>query len=433
MNVNAAGTPPVCLVDTVESVSVTELESIVIVGSSLAGLRAAETLRNDGFTGRITMIGAESHRPYDRPPLSKKLLAGEWEPERIALRKPEDLDGLNLDWRLGSAATGLDTDKRQVLLANGEAVSYDGLIIATGCLPRYLPGQPAWAGIYTLRTLDDSLSLRDELRPGVKLVVIGAGFIGLEVAATATARGATVTVLEGAEAPMMRGLGSEMGRAAALVHGDNGVTLRTSIMVDGLIEGEPGRVGGVRLKDGEIVPADVVVVGIGVAPATQWLEGSALKLDNGVRCDATLNAGVPKIYVAGDVCHWFNDLYGREMRVEHWTTASEQGAAAARNLLAESRGEEGKHYAAVPFFWSDQFTARIQFLGRAEGDENVHVVFGTPEERSFVALYERDGVLVAALGVSRPRQLMPFRTLIAERATWDQAREYVASIQNSAN
>jgi NADPH-dependent 2,4-dienoyl-CoA reductase/sulfur reductase-like enzyme len=156
MNVNAAGTPPVCLVDTVESVSVTELESIVIVGSSLAGLRAAETLRTDGFTGRITMIGAESHRPYDRPPLSKKLLAGEWEPERIALRKPEDLDGLNLDWRLGSAATGLDTDKLQVLLANGEAVSYDGLIIATGCLLRYLPGQPAWARIHTLRTLDDS-------------------------------------------------------------------------------------------------------------------------------------------------------------------------------------------------------------------------------------------------------------------------------------
>lgn len=379
------------------------------------------------------MIGAENHRPYDRPPLSKKLLAGEWEPERITLRKSDDLDRLNIDWRLGVAASGLNTEAGVVYLASGEQVAYDGLIIATGSLPRQLPDQPTWAGIHTVRTVDDALSLRAELGPGVKVVVIGAGFIGLEVAATATGLGAKVTVLEGAEAPMMRGLGSEMGTAAALIHGDNGVTLRMAVMVDGLIEGEPGRVGGVRLKDGEIVPADVVVVGIGVVPATQWLEGSALRLDNGVRCDATLNAGVPKIYVAGDVCHWFNNLYGREMRVEHWTTASEQGAVAARNLLAEARGDEPQPYAAVPFFWSDQFTARLQFLGRAEGDENVHVVFGTPEERSFVALYERDGVLVAALGVSRPRQLMPFRALLAEQASWQRATEYVASIQNSVN
>ena len=204
-------------------------------------------------------------------------------------------------------------------------------------------------------------------------------------------------------------------------------------MVDGLVEGEPGRVGGVRLKDGEIVPADVVVVGIGVSPATQWLEGTPLTLNDGVRCDGTLNAGLPLIYAAGDVCHWFNGLYEREMRVEHWTTASEQGAAAARNLLAFARGDEPQPYSAVPFFWSDQFTARIQFLGRAEGDETVHVVFGSPDERSFVALYEKQGTLVAALGVSRPRQLMPFRTLLAERASWDRVQEYLASIQNSAN
>lgn len=431
MEVGATGTPSVCLVATVESVPVFELESIVIVGASLAGLRAAETLRTEGFSGRITMIGAEPHRPYDRPPLSKKLLAGEWEPDRIALRKPDDLEGLNLEWRLGVAATRLDTDNHVVHLASGEQVPYDGLIIATGSLPRFLPGQPTWKGIHTVRTLDDSLALRAELGPGVRVVVIGAGFIGLEVAATATTLGADVTVLEGAEAPMMRGLGARMGEAAALVHGDNGVTLRMSVMVDGLVEGEPGRVGGVRLKDGEVVPADVVVVGIGVVPATQWLEGTPLTLNDGVRCDATLNAGVPGIYAAGDVCHWFNGLFGREMRVEHWTTASEQGAAAARNLLAEARGDEPQPYAAVPFFWSDQFTARIQFLGRAEGDENVHVVFGSPEERSFVALYEKNGTLVATLGVSRPRQLMPFRTLLTERASWERAVEYVASIQNS--
>jgi NADPH-dependent 2,4-dienoyl-CoA reductase/sulfur reductase-like enzyme len=205
------------------------------------------------------------------------------------------------------------------------------------------------------------------------------------------------------------------------------VQLRCDVKVAGLVEGSPGAVGGVALAGGEIVPADVVVVGIGVLPATQWIENTELELRDGVVCDTTLNAGEPGIYAAGDICRWFNNLYDQEMRVEHWTTASEQGAAAASNLLAVSRGEQPKPYAAVPFFWSDQFTARIQFLGRANGDEIAHVVVGSPEERSFVALYEKDGYLKAALGVSRPKQLMPFRKLLAERATWEQALELVAT------
>ena len=404
-----------------------ELNTVVIVGSSLAGLRAAETLRLEKYEGRIIIVGAEDRQPYDRPPLSKKVLAGEWEAERISLRKPEDLDKLNVDWRLGSAATALDAKNRIITLASGETISFDGLIIATGSGVRKLPNQPDWKGVHVVRTLDDSLNLRADLNPGARLVVIGAGFIGLEVAATAKARGCEVTVLEGAPAPMMRGLGAEMGQAAALVHADNGVQLRCDVKVAGLVEGSPGAVGGVALAGGEIVPADVVVVGIGVVPATQWLENTELELRDGVVCDATLNAGVPGIYAAGDICRWFNNLYDQEMRVEHWTTASEQGAAAASNLLAVSRGEQPKPYAAVPFFWSDQFTARIQFLGRANGDEIAHVVVGSPEERSFVALYEKDGYLKAALGVSRPKQLMPFRKLLAERATWEQALELVAT------
>jgi NADPH-dependent 2,4-dienoyl-CoA reductase/sulfur reductase-like enzyme len=226
---------------------------------------------------------------------------------------------------------------------------------------------------------------------------------------------------------MMRGLGAEMGQAAALVHTDHGVSMRFNVKVAGLTEGEAGCVGGVALDDGEIVPTDVVVVGIGVVPATQWLENTELELRDGVVCDTTLNAGIPGIYAAGDVCRWFNNLYDQEMRVEHWTTASEQGAVAASNLLAVSRGEDPKPYSAVPFFWSDQFTARIQFLGRANGDEIAHIVVGSPEERSFVALYEKDGYLKAALGVSRPKQLMPFRKLLAERATWEQALELVST------
>ncbi|MSZ37424.1 MAG: FAD-dependent oxidoreductase, partial [Actinobacteria bacterium] len=181
------------------------------------------------------------------------------------------------------------------------------------------------------------------------------------------------------------------------------------------------------VQDGPMIVADVVVVGIGVSPATQWLDGTSLTLRDGVVCDETLNAGIEGVYAAGDVCRWYNNLYDKEMRVEHWTTASEQGAAAASNLLAVWRGQEPKPYSAVPFFWSDQFTARIQFLGRCDGDETPHIVVGSPEERSFVALYEKDGLLKAALGVSRPRQLMPFRKLLSERATFAEAMELVAT------
>jgi len=412
---------------------VPELNSILIVGASLAGLRSAETLRSDGFTGRITIVGAENHLPYDRPPLSKKLLAGEWEPDRISLRKAEDFESLNIEWQLGSAAVSLNLEQREVTLADGRLLSFDGLIIATGSAARRLPDQPDWQGVHVLRTMDDALDLRHAIEPtpavpSPKVVVIGAGFIGLEVAATARSRGCSVTVLEGAPAPMMRGLGVDMGAAAALVHGDNGVDMRVGVSVAGFIESSPGRVGSVELVTGERIDADVVVIGVGAAPATSWLENSGLEIRDGVVCDHFLNAGEQFVYAAGDVCRWTNDLYGREMRVEHWTTASEQGAAAARNLLAEASGADRTPYSAVPFFWSDQFTARIQFLGRAEGDEKVHVVIGSPEERAFVALYERDDILVAALGVSRPRQLMPFRALIASRVSITEALDFAATL-----
>lgn len=403
------------------------MKTVVIVGSSLAGLRAAETLRLEKYEDRIVIVGAERHQPYDRPPLSKKVLLGEWEAERISLRKAEDLDKLNVEWKLGSPAQSLDTEKRILTLSTGEEISYDGLIIATGSVVRRLTDEPDWKGIHVVRTLDDSLALRAELNPGTKVVVIGAGFIGLEVAATARARGCEVVVLEGAAAPMMRGLGAEMGHAAAMVHGDNGVTMAFNVRVTGLAQGQPGHVGGVNVQDGPMIVADVVVVGIGVSPATQWLDGTSLILRDGVVCDETLNSGIEGVYAAGDVCRWYNNLYDKEMRVEHWTTASEQGAAAASNLLAVWRGEKAKPYSAVPFFWSDQFTARIQFLGRCDGDETPHIVVGSPEERSFVALYEKDGLLKAALGVSRPRQLMPFRKLLSERATFAEAMELVAT------
>lgn len=402
------------------------LDRVVIVGASLAGLRAAETLRQQGFEGSIVVVSDENEKPYDRPPLSKKVLSGEWEPDRIALRKPEILETLNVEWILGDAATALDVDGRIVRLESGRDVVFDAVVIATGGKVRRLPGQPDWSGIHELRTLSDSLALRSELEPGRRVVVVGAGFIGLEVAATARTRGCEVVVLEGAPAPLIRGLGAEMGRHIARLHEDNGVRVRCDVRVDSFVEGEPGVVSGIRLVDGEVIPADVVLVGVGVSPATDWLTSSGLEIRDGVVCDETLRAA-PRIYAAGDVARWPNRLLGREMRVEHWTNASEQGAAAARNLLAECRGEEGVAYESVPFFWSDQYTSRVQFIGRAEGDETVEIVSGSPEEHSFVALYHKGDELRAALGVSRPKQVMPFSKLLAERATWQRALELVAT------
>lgn len=409
------------------------MEHVVVVGASLAGLRACETLRAEGFTGQITLVGAEAEAPYDRPPLSKKLLAGEWDAERIRLRKPDDLAGLDLTMRLGAEATGLDTVTRTVTLADGGALTYDGLVIATGASVRRVPGWPTadeLDGVCELRTLADALHLRARLVDGARLVVIGAGFIGLEAASTARQRGCQVTVLEGAPAPLMRGLGAEMGEAVASVHARHGVDLRCGVQV-AAIEGRDGRVSGVRLGSGELIAADVVLVGIGVAPATGWLEGSGLTLQDGVVCDATLHSGAPGVYAAGDCARWPNRLFEPhddvEMRVEHWTNAAEQGAVAAKNLLAVARGDEPTPYEAVPFFWSDQFDSRIQFVGRAHGGDEVHVFAGSTDG-AFAALYGWEGRLRGVLGVSMPKMVMPFRALIAARATWDEALAKAAEL-----
>ena len=404
------------------------MERIVVVGASLAGLRACESLRTAGYAGTITVIGAEPHEPYDRPPLSKALLKGEWEPERIRLRKPAELDGLDLDLRLGVTAAGLDVARRAVTLEHGRTVVADGVIIATGSAPRRLPNQPDLDGVTTLRTLDDSLALRRRLADRPSVVVIGAGFIGLEVAATAAQTGCAVTVLEGAPAPMMRGLGAEMGDIVARVHARNGVEVRCGVQVEG-IEGQRGQATGVRLADGEFVHGEVVVVGIGVAPATDWLVGSGLHLGDGVICTESLRAAAG-IYAAGDCARWVNRLFGEageEMRVEHWTNAAEQGAAAALNLLAELAGGAATPYAPVPFFWSDQFDSRIQFVGRAHGDDEVQVVAGDLDG-NFIALYGYGGRLRGVLGVNMPRSVMPYRKLLVTRTPWEQALAHAESM-----
>jgi len=408
------------------------MEHVVVVGASLAGLRACEALRQEGYTGRITLVGAESEIPYDRPPLSKKVLAGEWDAERIRLRKADDLESLELDLRLGARADSLDTTARRLSLADGSTIGFDGLVIATGATPRLLPGQGPLHGVVALRTLADSLALRDLIADGTaRVVVIGAGFIGLEAAATARQKGCTVTVLEGGPAPLVRGLGPELGAAVASVHARNDVPIRCGVQVAGLDDDGAGRVTGVRLAGGEVEPADVVLVGIGVSPATEWLASSGLALRDGVVCDATLCTGVEGIYAAGDCARWPNGLFAphgdMEMRVEHWTNAAEQGAAAARNLLAVSKGEQPTPFESVPFFWSDQFDSRIQYVGRAHGGDDIEVVAGSLDG-DFAALYGWEGRLRGVVGVNMPKRVMPFRALLAARASWDDALAKAATL-----
>ncbi len=391
------------------------MRTIAIVGTSLAGLRAAETLRREGFDARIVAIGAEPHLPYDRPPLSKELLRGDWDPEQIVLRK-QGVDDLELDWRLEARAVALDVAAHEVELHDGERIAFDGLVIATGSTPRQLAGQPNLAGVLTLRTLDDALALRELLDARPKVVVIGAGFIGAEVAATCRTRGLEVTLLEMLPQPMVRGLGAEIGAAIGGVHRDHGVDLRTGVQVEGIEGDGEGQVAGVRLGDGALVDADVVVVGVGVFPETGWLEGSGLTLDNGVVCDVTCCAA-PDIVAAGDVARWPNPLFdGASMRLEHWTNATEQGVHAARRLL----GDESP-FAPVPFVWSDQYDRKIQIVGVVSADAVVHVAHGTLDERQFVALFGKDGRITGALGFNRPRNVMQYRKLIAERGSWDDA------------
>ena len=399
-----------------------DLQRIVVVGASLAGLNAAEALRGEGYAGTLTLVGQENHLPYDRPPLSKQVLAGEWEPGQTALRKDDAYDALDLDLRLGRRATGLDTSTRTVQLDDGEPLPYDGLIIATGSTPRVLPGTPDLPGIHSLRTLDDCMAIRAGLEAGARVVVVGAGFIGAEVAATARRRGLDVTLLEALPVPLSRALGEEMGRECAQLHLDHGVDLRCGVGVEGFDGGE--RVERVRLSDGSTVDADLVVVGVGVEPVTGWLQSSGLTLDGGIVCDATCQAA-PGVYAAGDVARWHNPRFDEQMRVEHWTNAVEQGFRAGSNLI--SGPEQALPYAPVPYFWSDQYGTRIQFAGHAGAESEVRVVERSTEEGRLVALYGRAGRLVAVLAFNAPRRLRAYQSLIEQRATWDEALEHAAA------
>jgi 3-phenylpropionate/trans-cinnamate dioxygenase ferredoxin reductase subunit len=393
------------------------LESIVIVGGSLAGIRSAEALRRLGFAGRLALVGAELRLPYDRPPLSKEVLRGARDPDSLSLVKPEALAALGLELHLGGVARGLDLGRREVVLEGDRRLPFQGLVIATGATPRRLPGTPALAGIGVLRTLDDCLALRAELERSPRVVVVGAGFIGAEVAATCRQRGLDVTLLETLPVPLGASVPREIGETLASIHRDAGVRVRCGVRVEGFTGG--ARVEGVRLAGGERIPADLVVLGIGVTPETRWLEGSGLPLGDGVLCDESLAAGAPDVVAAGDVARWTNPLFGESMRVEHWTNAVEQASAAAERLLAGPAA--AKPFATVPFVWSDQYDRKLQIAGRIRPEDEMRIVHGTLAERRCVALFGRAGRLVGALAINRPRQLVAARRQIRESCRFEDA------------
>lgn len=398
---------------------------VLVVGASLSGLRVCQSLRDNGFDGGICLVGAESRLPYDRPPLSKEVLLGAKEPEFAELTEPGELERLEVDLELGARAVAVDPEARRVEVAGGRMLPYDRLVIATGARPRPLPVERSGAGlagVHCLRTMEDCLAVRQAFASGARVVVIGAGFIGCEVASAAAARELPVTMVEFLPTPLHAALGAELGAVIGRIHQERGVDVRCGVGAEAVLGGS--RVEEVVLADGTRLPADVVVVGVGVSPETGWLEGSGLPLSDGVVCDSRLRAGGrPDVLAVGDVARWHHPVLGRDVRVEHWTNAADSGAFAAEQIL----GRDGQHD-PVTYVWSDQHGQRIQMLGLPEPGDRTHIVHGSPEEGRLVALYEGNGRLHAAVALNHAGRLMRYRPLLAEQAAWDRATDLAAEL-----
>jgi NADPH-dependent 2,4-dienoyl-CoA reductase/sulfur reductase-like enzyme len=403
---------------------VTPLRRILVIGASTSGLRAAMTLRREGHDGQLTVLGREEHLPYDRPPLSKQILLGEWDAGRAQIRSADEISDLGIELRLGTEAVGLDVARRRVRLSSGDEEPFDGMIIACGAEPR----RPPWwqAGVHELRTIDDAIALRSAFDRRPRVALVGAGFIGGEVASAARARGLDVTVIERESCPYATTLGPEVGRLLADLYRGNGVHLRCGVSVVGLRGAE--RVEAVELSSGEIVAADVVVVGVGARPATDWLAASAVEVRDGVVCDHFCATSVPNVYACGDVASWPDPIVGGQSRVEHWANAQDQARCAAKNLL---RPDGGRAYKTVPYFWSDQFGIKIQSAGSVAGARDCRLVRSHFEDGDLLGFYRSDDRVVGVVGIDCPASVGRARRAIADGFPWSDASESSSALREA--
>ncbi|MGC8514343.1 MAG: NAD(P)/FAD-dependent oxidoreductase [Acidimicrobiales bacterium] len=368
-------------------------QTFVIVGASLAGAKAAETLRAEGFDGRVVLIGDELQRPYERPPLSKEYLRGEKDLDAVAIHPAGFYDEQRIELRTSTVVTGVDPGASEVTVSSGERIGYDRLLLATGAAPRRLsvPGS-GLDGVHYLRSIDDADVLRRSIGPSSEVVVIGAGWIGAEVAASARQLGATVAMVEMASAPLERVLGAEVGAIYRDLHAEHGVELHFDVGVDGLVGSTA--VEAVRLSDGTVLPATVVVVGVGVTPRVELAEAAGLGVDNGVIVDEHLQTSGPGIFAAGDVANAFHPRYSTRIRLEHWSAALNQGPAAAQSMLGHA-----VTYDRTPYFFSDQYDLGMEYRGWAPSFDQV-VFRGEPASREFIAFWLRHGRVAAAMNAN---------------------------------
>jgi 3-phenylpropionate/trans-cinnamate dioxygenase ferredoxin reductase component len=385
---------------------------VVIVGGGLGAYRVAEQLRKLGHQGTITVLGAEVHRPYDRPPLSKQVLRGERDSTAFA-----DTDRLDVRWVLGSRALSVEVDSREVASDDGRVVSYDTLVLAPGGRPRTLPGIEVGSGVHVLRTIDDAQAIRESMRSRKRLVVIGAGFIGCEIAASARRVGCDVDLIEGLAAPLIRVLGSDAASRVMDLHNANGVRMHLGATVDCVLRDESTSVRGVRLGNGSIVEGRDVVVGIGIVPEVDWLVGSGVEIGDGIRCDGNGRTNVDNIYALGDAAQWWHPLAGGHRRIEHWTTTADQAVVVAATIMSPE-ADAASALTAPPYFWSDQYDVKIQGMGFIDPSDDVELLRVRDRD---VLLYSRDGILRGVVGFSIPAAVMRTKPLIERRATVGEA------------
>jgi len=400
---------------------VSDTPTFAIVGAGLAGAKAAEALRAEGFDGHVVLLGAEPHRPYERPPLSKGYLQGSADRDTVFVHKPAWYGEHQIDLRLDTTVTALDRRAHELVTTDGSRTRYDKLLLTTGASPRRLPVPGAdLAGVRYLRSLDDSDHLKASLRPGARVVIIGAGWIGLETAAAARAAGTEVTVLEHAELPLLRVLGPRAARVFADLHRDHGVDLRCGVGVEAIrpAHTDPTTAAAVLLGDGTELPADVVIVGVGVGPNDELARSGGLDVDDGILVDEHLLTSDPDILAAGDVANAHHPLLGRRLRVEHWANALNQPAVAARTMLGRTAS-----YDRLPYFFTDQYDLGMEYTGYSHPDDHDQVVIrGDLQAREFIAFWLHDARVVAGMNVNVWDVTEPIRTLIESGEQIEPAR-----------